>query len=119
MHGHDYDLEEDFPNLPIVGWRLTSPVNPSNNCIGWALYDGGQFWASNMIGVRGYYWPPGVPSDDSIDTWSRVFQLHGYSVCDSGELEPNVEKVAIYADLTGTASHVARQLATGAWTSKL
>jgi hypothetical protein len=36
MHGHDYDLEEDFPNLPVAGWQLTSPVNPSNNCIGWA-----------------------------------------------------------------------------------
>jgi hypothetical protein len=119
MHGHDYDLEQDFPNLPVVGWKLTSPVKPSNNCIGWALYDANQYWDGNVIGVRGYYWPPGVPKDDSIATWSRVFELHGYVVCKNGVLEPDVEKVAIYADAAQLATHVARQLESGAWTSKL
>ncbi len=119
MHGRDYDLEEDFPNLQNAGWQLTSAVKPSNNCIAWALGDTQQYWDPDVIGVRGYYWPPGVPRDDAVSTWARVFELHGYAACDNAALESGVEKVAIYADATGTATHVARQVESGKWSSKL
>jgi hypothetical protein len=44
----------------------------------------------------------------------------GYAVtsgCDSSDLEPGLEKVAIYL-ANGLPTHAARQLADGAWTSK-
>ena len=41
-----------------------------------------------------------------------------YEPCDDGALEDGFEKVAIYA-LSFTVTHMARQLASGRWTSKL
>jgi hypothetical protein len=42
----------------------------------------------------------------------------GYTKCDSPALEPGFEKLAIYGDRLGF-THVAKQLPTGVWTSKL
>lgn len=90
------------------------------NCIGWALYDYKQYWDPGMIGVKGYYWPPGVPRDDSLDSWTKVFEIHGYRICPDVSLEPDFEKIAIYVrPETGTPEHVARQKKSGAWISKL
>jgi hypothetical protein len=72
-----------------------------------------------MVGVRGYYWPPGVPKDDSVQSWIRVFEIHGYEPCPGDEPEQGIEKIAIYGKSNGDATHVARQLPTGEWTSKL
>ena len=35
------------------------------------------------------------------------------------KLEPGVEKIAIFSDTAGDPRHAARQLPSGAWTSKL
>lgn len=43
----------------------------------------------------------------------------GYEVCDNTELEVGFEKIAIYGDSDGEATHAARQLPNGKWTSKL
>jgi hypothetical protein len=73
-----------------------------------------------MIGVKGYYWPPGVPRDDSLDSWAKVFEIHGYRTCTDASLEPDFEKIAIYVKPeTGTPEHVARQKKSGVWISKL
>jgi hypothetical protein len=72
-----------------------------------------------MIGVRGYYWPPGVAKDDTVQSWIRVFEIHGYKPCRGDDAQPGIEKIAIYGKSNGDATHVARQLASGAWTSKL
>jgi hypothetical protein len=48
-----------------------------------------------------------------------AFQSLGYETCPDGTLEENTDKIAIYVDAYGTPTHVARQLSTGAWTSKL
>ena len=71
-----------------------------------------------MLGFQGYYWPPNISNEDTVESWAQTFQLHGYQKCDIPDLEPETEKVAIYADAIGP-QHVARQLLTGAWTSKL
>ncbi len=88
------------------------------NCIGWALGDTAHYWQGGAP-TKGYYWPPSIPQDDSLASWVMVFELYGYRVTDSAELEPGVEKVAIYASADGTPNHVARQKASGLWTSKL
>lgn len=44
--------------------------------------------------------------------------MHGYSICDSEDLEAGFEKVAIYLDHEADV-HAARQQPSGKWTSKL
>ena len=48
----------------------------------------------------------------------EAFRTLGYEVCESGHLEPEVEKVALYAE-GDKPKHMARQLEDGTWTSKL
>ncbi|MDQ6805143.1 MAG: hypothetical protein M3065_09265 [Actinomycetota bacterium] len=43
----------------------------------------------------------------------------GYQPCDSVELDPSHEKIAVFADSSGEPRHAARQLPSGAWASKL
>ena len=69
--------------------------------------------------MRGYYWPPGVPSPDTVAGWIEVFRLHGYAETNDFSFEPQYKKVAIYITETGLPQHVARQKASGLWTSKM
>ncbi len=50
-----------------------------------------------------------------IDAYVRT----GYEACDSSTVEPGFEKIVIFADASGDPRHAARQLPSGAWTSKL
>jgi hypothetical protein len=112
----DSALEDDFPLLASGDYCVTSDKDVRYNCIAWAVGDISNFWYD--LEIRGYYWPPGVPSADTLDGWIGVFRLHGYAEAESAELEPDYEKVAIYAGPEGP-EHVARQKASGAWTSKM
>ncbi|MDA2915927.1 hypothetical protein MYX64_03665 [Nitrospinae bacterium AH_259_B05_G02_I21] len=47
-----------------------------------------------------------------------LFEQLGYRVCPEAGLEEGYEKIAIYAS-RGGATHAARQLENGKWTSKL
>jgi hypothetical protein len=114
----DYNLEEDFPNLRESGWEKTSEPATEYNCVAWALYDTGQWWERMGRRIRGYFWPEDIARDDTIESWVRVFELHNYKTCDDRDVEPGFEKIAIYAK-ESEPTHVARQLETGAWTSKL
>ncbi len=107
------ELEEEFPNLQRGGYHPASSVADRPNCIGWALYDKHQFWDPSMIGVKGYYWPPDVAREDSLESWTKVFQIHGYQICENAELESDTEKIAIYATPNGVPQHVARQKSSG------
>jgi hypothetical protein len=48
-----------------------------------------------------------------------AYRQGGYEICESAEIEEGFEKIAIFADLSGEPRHAARQLPSGAWTSKL
>jgi hypothetical protein len=114
------ELEGDFPNLRSEGYQLHSRIADKPNCIGWALYDYKRYWDPGMVGVKGYYWPPGVPHEDSLESWTRVFEIHGYRICENAELELDAEKIAIYVSpKTGLPEHVARQRKSGIWISKM
>jgi hypothetical protein len=56
---------------------------------------------------------------DTVRSWVRVFELDGYKETDSGKYQRGFEKIAIYARKDGKPSHVARQVGSGRWTSKL
>jgi hypothetical protein len=117
----DLELEEDCPGLSKSTYAVKSPRDPNYNCIAFALGDLTHFWYdvnSPGITVRGYYWPPGLPSADTLEGWVKVFEIHGYSETTDVSLELEYEKVAIYATNEGP-EHVARQRASGVWVSKM
>src|SRR6266446_3597887 len=99
-------LENIFPGLVNTTYEITSPRTFDYNCIAWAANDVSKTWWPGS-----YYWPDGMPSDDTIETFVRTFcECLGYEKCDSGEFEAGYEKLAIYAN-GGRAKHMARQLA--------
>ena len=57
--------------------------------------------------------------DYGLPAYVAAFDTLGYEPCDDGSLEEGFEKVAIYESPSGYVMHVARQLHTGRWTSKL
>ncbi len=118
MKAHD-DILEEFETLQLSDFVITSCASTEYNCVSWAVGDIGQKWVSGAV-VRGYYWPPGIGDDDTPDQWAEVFKRHGYELVDplDWSYQKGFEKVAIYADNEG-ASHVARQLPDGNWSSKL
>jgi hypothetical protein len=116
MEERDAHLEDDFKGLKTSSYRITSIKDPTYNCVAYAVGDTANFWYD--AAVNGYYWPPGAPSADSIDGWVKVFHDHGYRETDDRTLELGIEKIAIYASVEGP-EHVARQKASGLWTSKL
>jgi hypothetical protein len=113
----DAELEEAFPKLRNGQYEITSPFEPGYNCIAHALYDSRQFWQFMRGRTKGYYWA--LDWNNSVAAWMEIFRLHGYTPCSNGDLEADMEKVAIYVQPSGLPSHVARQLESGKWTSKL
>ena len=56
--------------------------------------------------------------ENSLTAFVTAFSTLGYEPCADGKLEEGFEKVAVYQLPTGV-QHMARQLQTGRWTSKL
>lgn len=117
-------LERAIPDLKGARYDVTSPEDPSYNCIAWAAGDDGKWWepvpgfGSGPI-LGGNYWPQGVPREYTLESYERAFRRQGYRRCASTDLKPEWEKVALYVDGTGIPSHAALQLPSGRWTSKM
>jgi hypothetical protein len=110
-------IEKIFPNLSNGGYSLTSPATPEYNCIAWAAGEDEVWWWPDPN--NDYYWPSEVPRVETIEAFIKAYEGLGYSVCSNAELENGFEKVAIYINSNGEPTHVARQLDSGDWTSKL
>lgn len=114
------ELEQSFPG--IAGkYNLTSPKDEKYNCVSWAVGDVRRFWDDiRILGrrVKGYYWPDGCDVE-TLEGWKCVFALHGYKECESESFDTDFEKIAIYTFDSGDPSHVARQMGSGKWSSKL
>jgi len=108
-------LERLFPALANSGYSKSSDEDPAYNCVAFAVHDTGQFW--QKVAVRGYYWP--LDRDDRLEDWIRALELNNYVVTDNWDLEKGVEKVSIFVNKDGVPEHVARQLESGIWTSKI
>lgn len=109
-------LEAKFPNLTQSGYAITSPPNPRYNCIAWAADNDSSWW--EPIKSPGVYWPPGASMSATLSTYTEAYALQGYDPCTDHNLEQDFEKIAIFIK-DGVPSHAAKQLGTGAWTSKL
>ena len=49
----------------------------------------------------------------------QAYETRGFFVCETADVEDDLEKIAIYTTSDGKPQHVARQLLNGLWTSKL
>jgi hypothetical protein len=113
------EIEQIFPNLRTSGaYEPTSDADWNYNCIAWALYDTRQWWWPTPR--LGAFWLAQVPRDNGKETVVKIFEMHGYVKCESGEQEVGYEKVALYEIHADSGiEHVARQLQSGEWTSKI
>jgi hypothetical protein len=100
------------------GYKDTSDPTIDYNCLAWAL---GINWTryDPLPHCAGYFWFPGVEREWNEKTIRKIFENHGYAICDSYDLEQGYEKVVFYIDEGGEPQHFARQLENGKWTSKL
>ena len=112
-------LEAIVPGLQQTRWEERSPEDYHYNCIAFAVGEihSYQWWEPS--GYRIHYWPPGIPRDYSLDSYTEVYKLHGYTVCDTEDLEDGYEKVAIFVDSLLIPNHAARQTISGTWVSKI
>jgi hypothetical protein len=100
----------------MTDWRMTSPESVDYNCIAWAAGEDDRFWWPDLLGIG--YWPPGAVRRETLDAFVEAYGTLGYAVCADGILEEGFEKVALFTR-AGKPTHAARQLRSGAWTSKL
>lgn len=109
-------LEVAFPGLAGSGYAVTSPVTLDYNCLGWAAGENDRWWWPDSAGVS--YWPARVSREETLPTFVAAYATMGFAPTANPDLDPNVDKVAIYAR-SGIPTHAARQLPNGRWTSKL
>jgi hypothetical protein len=62
-------IDEWFPELAAYGYDPKSEETTDYNCIAWAAGETHRRWDP----APGYYWPPGIPRDDRIETLIQVF----------------------------------------------
>lgn len=111
-----------WPGLKLGPWQKTSEATEKYNCVAHAVRDPTRWWwpgGSPTPAPGDEYWPADAPASDQVESFVYVFEQLGFRVCPTGDHEPGVEKVAIYVDASGLVQHVARQLPSGLWTSKL
>jgi hypothetical protein len=111
------ELEQDWPNLAKTSYKITSRHTSDYNCIAWAASEDDRWWSP--IPQDDYYWPEGVPQEVTLKAFILAYQSLGFTCCEDDTVAVGYEKIAIYSSADGTPRHVARQLASGAWTSKL
>lgn len=95
----------------------TSPETTAYNCIAWAAGDIRRWWWPDPFFL--YYWPPGIPRQETTDAFIALYESLGYEVCQNSDYEDGYEKIALYVSGLGKPTHAARQLPNGSWTSKL
>lgn len=105
-----------FPRLTEQNHLVSSPATDSYNCVAWA-YEVSNKWMWPTA-AEDCYWPPSIADTDELQALMQLFLDMGYVRCVDCQPEDGFTKVAIYMDQEGP-THVARQLESGWWTSKL
>jgi hypothetical protein len=108
--------KQEFPGLSAFNHWIKSPQTILYQCVAWAMGDDTRRWWPDAMGIC--YWPPKAPRAETIEAFTQMLRLYGYSPSTSRKVEKRIEKVALYA-LNNSPKHLARQLQKGKWTSKL
>ena len=103
------------PAFTVQAISSQAPRMIRYNCVAWAAEDEEHWWWPD----EDSYWPEGVPREETIAALVAAFEKLGFVSCNDPLLEAAYEKVAIYAAPDGIPTHVARQLPSGLWSSKL
>lgn len=113
-----------FPHLAGTDYKITSPESPKYNCVAWAFGETDRWWqydATTSLGIK-TYWPsdpPDLPPGDTVEEMVKFFELLGFKKTKKSGFQRGLEKVAIYGTASGEFGHVARQIASRKWSSKL
>jgi hypothetical protein len=113
----DQWLRLEFPNLNHEDFEIKSSPADDYNCIAWAARDTTRWWQPS--GDPDHYWPSGLPFCYTLENYMQAFETLGFEACESEGFESGFEKVAIYVNERSIPQHMARQLPSGVWTSKL
>jgi hypothetical protein len=109
-------IEKAFPKLAGTQWQISSNQDPKYNCIAFAAGKTNKPWWPDPRFQS--HWP-GTKRSAEIDNFVSVFQSElGYERCIDGTLEDGYEKICLY-EKSSKGTHMARQLGSGSWTSKL
>ena len=111
-------LQTLFPGLRTTPFRVTSCADHKYKCIAWAANDCSDWWWPEGKAPDAV-WPGSAAREVTLSAFTAAFLTIGYVVGGDEALEPGFAKVALFADAAGMPSHAARQLPSGAWTSKL
>jgi hypothetical protein len=106
---------EQFPNSFIEPFTITSHETPQYNCVAWALNDTENWWEAD----EDYRWLDTIDFDNTLATMQRFFQYFGFEPIDTPNFKNGIEKIALFSDDGMDCTHVAKQLSTHIWTSKL
>jgi hypothetical protein len=109
-----------FPSLSRRNHQVTSDETGDYNCAAWAAGVSDEWWWPIPVTPENY-WPPGIERQPSIDSFLAAYRTLGYEQCPDGSVEDGFEKVVFYAsrETPSVVKHVALQLPSGRWTSKL
>lgn len=118
------DVISVFPGLGLdEHFDVTSPEDPSYNCIAWAYQIKGRWmWppAGDPAPLDAVTFWPDENSSDDVEEFVNAFRMKGYEKCDDAGFEDGYRKIALYVkNGTRECTHAARQLSNGYWTSKL
>src|SRR5206468_721215 len=80
-------------------YEVKSKETIEYNCIAFAAGDETKCWWPDLGGV--YYWPNGLPREETVEAFILMFQWLGYEKCEHARYEFGFEKVAIYYDPVG------------------
>ena len=78
-------MQTYFPMLKSSAYKLTSPATIEYNCIAWAAGDNKKWWWPDNFGQ--YFWPSGIPREESIDAFIKAFESLGYTFCNESNYE--------------------------------
>src|ERR1022692_2735651 len=90
------ELLRKWPKLRFGNHTVTSQATRRYNCVAFAANDERHWWEHGVYG-GGIHWPGGIA--DTLDGWMEVFIGAGFKVTDNRDVEPGIEKVAIYVSL--------------------
>ncbi len=115
-----------FQNLNDKNHRWNSEESTAYNCVGYALgFTDKKIWMRPPD--EGFEWPFPLPENedewDDLNHFIDCFERqNGYQICENGDLEPRIEKIALYGverENRKIVRHAAIQRPNGEWASKM
>ncbi|MCK4830265.1 hypothetical protein KA005_81860 [bacterium] len=109
-------LEKTFPRLKSKKYKISSPEDPTYNCIAWSLGDNQRWWEPDPMGD--YYWPPEISRSYSLDSYKAIYLKRGFTIDSDHDIEHDLSKIALFAK-NDLPTHASKKTSSRNWSSKL